>query len=90
MNLNKIYIALLLLVSAPCYAADVERSQLVALYRGEVLAGNSVVEFVSHNDPSGVYATKHCEELRAVYSKRDRIPYYCSPVIFEEFRPRLK
>ncbi len=67
-----------------------EASQLVVLYKERVASGNSLVSFVNHNDPTGQYALKHCEELREIYSSREKIPHICSTIMFADFRPRIK
>jgi hypothetical protein len=89
MNINKIILALFLTITGVCLAEE-NASQLVVLYKGEIAAGQSVVAFIGHNDPNGQYAAKHCEELKSLYTAKEQIPYYCSTVVFKEFKPEIK
>lgn len=79
-----------LLLNACGNQSSGEASQLVVLYKGEVAPGNSMVSFLNHNDPTGQYASKHCEALRDAYSQKEGIPYVCSTVVFPEFQPKIK
>lgn len=90
--MNKVVTAICvtLLLSACGNQSSGEASQLVVLYKGEVGPGNSIVSFLNHNDPTGQYASKHCEAIREVYSAKEGIPYVCSTVVFPEFRPEIK
>ncbi len=66
------------------------KSQLVVLYRNSVESGNSVVYFINKNDENGKYATTHCENLKSIYMKKEKINYICSTVVFDEFKPSIK
>lgn len=81
---------LALLLSACSVQVSVEASQLVILYKGEVAPGNAIVSFLNYNDPTGQYASKHCEALRHVYSSNEGVPYVCSTVVFPEFQPKVR
>lgn len=86
-----VFVVALAAVLAGCGKEEVGAgSQLVVLYRQEVAPGTSIVSFVNYNDPTGQFATRHCEELRAIYSNREPIPYFCSTIVFEGFRPTFK
>lgn len=90
--MNKVVLigCMALLLTACGSQSGNEASQLIVLYKGDVAPGNSMVSFVNHNDPSGRYASEHCEVLRNLYSAREGIPYVCSTVVFPEFKPNIK
>ena len=65
-------------------------SQPITLYKGAVASGNGIVHFISHNDPNGIYSTKHCEALKKFYESSDNSSYVCSSVVYNEFVPRAE
>jgi hypothetical protein len=68
---------------------DDAASRLVVLYRDSISEGSSVVALANHDDPTGEWATGHCEALKRVYEAQYKNKYYCSTVVFEKFRPHI-
>lgn len=65
-------------------------SQVITLYKGNIASGNSIVNFVDHNDPNGVWAQGFCEDMKKLYEAKWREKYYCAGVQYEEFIPEIK
>lgn len=86
-KLSFLFLGVTMSMLAGCQKND---SQVIVLYRDSVAPGNSVVEFVSHNDETGQYATVHCEQLRQLYKEKEKIEYFCSTIVFDEFRPTIR
>lgn len=82
-----IFIAILPFISG---CAEQKPSQVITLYKGSIASGNSIVNFVNHNDPSGAYSEGFCEDMKKLYEKKWRETYYCSSIQFKKFVPDLK
>lgn len=88
---NILLMIIISLVNMSCaFETKSELSQLVVLYRDSIVEGNSMVSFISHDDPTGEWAMKHCENLKKLYMRDEAREYICSTFIFENFRPKIK
>lgn len=65
-------------------------SQVVTLYKDTIASGNSIVNFVDHNDPNGVWALGFCEDMKKMYEIKWREKYYCASIQYDEFVPEIK
>lgn len=89
---NKTATMVILIATLPFFigCAEQKPSQVITLYKGSIASGNSVVNFVDHNDPNGAYAQGFCEDMKKLYEQKWRETYYCSSVQFKKFVPDLK
>jgi hypothetical protein len=84
-------VASIVLVLAGCFQNERSvTSQPITLYRDTVNSGNSMTSLVNHNDPNGVIALKHCEDLRELYEKQYFRRFICSSESFSEFIPKIR
>ena len=90
-KLSFLFLGVTMSMLAGCQKSELDNdSQLIVLYRDSVAPGNGVVEFIMKYDETGQYATYHCEQLRQLYEEKERIEYFCSTIVFDEFRPTIK
>jgi hypothetical protein len=71
-------------------AGDPRPSQPITLYRGSIESGNAVVSFVRYDDPNGTWARNACEDLRRYWESKEFQKYFCEPLIWEEWVPRIE
>jgi hypothetical protein len=64
-------------------------SQPITLYKDAIASGNSIVSFVNSYDENGTIAMGFCEEMRLLYEKKFSARYFCAPVSFADFTPRV-
>lgn len=76
--------ALMVLSSVACSNSS---SKPVTLYKGSVASGNSVTNFVNHDDKNGDTAMIYCKELAEIYERRYGDRYICSDVVYKDFKP---
>lgn len=88
MKINKVFFLFLSIAMVGCNYK--KESQVITLYKISVSDGNSIINFVSHDDPNGTRALGFCEDMKNLYENKWRERYYCSSVQFDEFIPEVK
>ena len=66
------------------------KSQMITLYKHDVMEGQSMISFVNHDDPNGTLAKDHCERLKKLYEEEDKIEYVCSDVQYNKYKSKIK
>ena len=83
-HLSRLLMALMVLSSVACSNSS---SKPVTLYKGSVASGNSVTNFVNHDDKNGDTAMIYCRDLAEIFERRYGERYICSDVVYKDFKP---